>query len=215
MYEEPERTVKAPPTSFQEAVGGPLGMAETSLPAVAFVVAYTASGSDTNTASIVAVGLALVLAVARIVRRQSPIYALSGLVGVAFAAFVATRSGRAENFFLPGLLANAAYASAFLVSLAVRRPLVGVIVTKLDGEDSSWREDPLRVRAFVRATWVWAGVFLLRLLVQLPLYAAGAVVALGVAKTAMGLPLFGLGLWLTWLLVRRHRIPVSLRPDAA
>ncbi len=62
------------------------------------------------------------------------------------------------------------------------------------------------MRAFVRATWLWAGLFGLRLLVQLPLYLAGAVVALGVAKTAMGLPLFGIGLWLTWLLVRRHRI---------
>ena len=209
MDDDPERTTAAPPTSFQEAVGGPLGMAETSLPAVAYVVAYTATSSNTNTAAVVAVALALVLAVARIVRRQSPVYAVSGLIGVGFAAFVATRSGRAENFFLPGLLANAAYGSAFLISLAVRWPLVGVIVTKLDGEDNSWRDDPLRVRAFVRATWLWAGVFLLRLVVQLPLYAAGAVVALGIAKTAMGLPLFGLGLWLTWLLVRRHRIPAA------
>jgi hypothetical protein len=207
MADEPAEKIAAPPTSLREAVGGPLGMAETSLPAVAFVVAYTASGSDTNTAAMVAVGLALVLSVARIAKRESPMYALSGLIGVGFAAFVATRSGRAENFFLPGLFANAAYASAILISLAVRRPLVGIIVTKLDGEDDAWRRDPLRVRAFVRATWLWAGRFLLRLLVQLPLYLAGAVVALGVAKTAMGLPLFGLGMWLTWLLVRRHRVP--------
>lgn len=202
-----EQATAAPPTTLREAVGGPLGVAETSLPAVAFVIAYTASGSDTNTAAGVAVILALVLSVARIVKRESPIYALSGLVGVAFAAFVATRSGRAEDFFLPGLLANAAYAAAFLGSLAIRRPLVGIIVTKLDGEDDAWRKDPLRVRAFVRATWLWAGLFVLRLLVQLPLYLAGAVVALGVVKTAMGLPLFGVGMWLTWLLVRRHRIP--------
>ncbi len=207
MQSEPERTRAAPPTDLREAVGGPLGMAETSLPAVAFVVAYTASGSDTDTAAAVAVGLAIVLTLARLVRRESPVHALSGLVGVAFAAFVATRSGRAENFFLPGLLANAAYASAFLISLAVRRPLVGIIVTKLDGEGDEWRGDPARVRAFVRATWLWATLFLVRLIVQLPLYIAGAVVALGVAKTAMGLPLFGVGLWLTWLLVRRHRIP--------
>lgn len=207
MADEPAQTTAAPPTSLREAVGGPLGMAETSLPAVAFVVAYTASGSDTDLAAMVAVGLALVLSVARIAKRESPMYALSGLIGVAFAAFVATRSGRAENFFLPGLFANAAYAAAFLISLAVRRPLVGIIVTKLDGEDDAWRRDPLRVRAFVRATWLWAGLFVLRLVVQLPLYLAGAVVALGVAKTAMGLPLFGLGMWLTWLLVRRHRIP--------
>jgi hypothetical protein len=199
----------AVPLNLADAVGGPLGMLETSVPAVAFVVAYTASGSNTNTAAIVAVGLALVLTVARLVRRESPQHALSGLIGVGFAAFVATRSGKAENFFLPGLLANAAYASAFLISLAVRRPLVGIIVSKLDGEGDGWRQDPVRMRAFVLASWLWAGLFSLRLLVQLPLYLAGAVVALGVAKTAMGLPLFGLGLWLTWLLVRRHRVPAA------
>ena len=195
--------------NLTDAVGGPLGMLETSVPAVAFVVAYTASGSDTNIAAGVAVGLALVLTVVRLVRHESPQHALSGLIGVGYAAFIATRSGKAENFFLPGLLANAAYASAFLISLAVRWPLVGVIVTKIDGEEAGWRQDPQRMRAFVLASWLWAGLFLLRLVVQLPLYLAGAVVALGVAKTAMGLPLFGLGLWLTWLLVRRHRVPAT------
>ena len=195
------------PPSIAEVVGGPIGMAETALPAVAFTVAYTASGSDTNTAAIVAVGLALVLTVVRLARRESPQYALSGLVGVGFAAFVATRSGKAENFFLPGLFANAAYAAAFLISLAVRRPLVGIIVTMLDDGDNSWREDPRRMRAFAWATWLWAGLFLSRLLVMLPLYLAGAVVALGVARTAMGLPIFAIGLWLTWLIVRRVRTP--------
>ena len=188
------------------AIGGPLGMAEAALPAVAFVTAYTVSGSRTGVAAGVAVGLALVFAVARIVRGGSPRHALSGLVGVAFAAFVAARSGRAENFFLPGLLANAAYALAFLVSIAVRRPLVGEIVSRLDGEDGRWREDPGRVRTFARASALWAGLFLVRLAVQLPLYLAGAVVALGVARTAMGLPLFALGLWLTWWLVRRPAV---------
>ena len=207
MADEPERTTVAAPTSFQEAVGGPLGIAETSLPAIAFVVAYTVSGQDINAAAIVAVALALVLSVARIAKRESPVYALAGLVGVAFAAFIATRSGRAENFFLPGLLQNAAYGSAFLISLAARRPLVGVIVAALDGEGKEWRNDPERVRAFTRATWLWAALFTLRLVVQIPLYLAGAVVALGVAKTAMGVPLFALGVWLTWLLVRRHRVP--------
>jgi hypothetical protein len=204
---EPTDPEHAPPPSLAEAIGGPLGVAETSLPAVAFVVAYTVSGSDTNTAAEVAVGLALLLTVARLARRESPQHALSGLIGVGFAAFIATRSGKAENFFLPGLLTNAVCASAFFVSLAVRRPLVGIIVTKLDGEGDGWREDPGRMRAFVQATWLWAGLFLVRFVVQLPLYLAGAVVALGIARTALGLPVFVLGLWLTWLLVRRHRVP--------
>ena len=202
---EDARAERPAPTTIAEAVGGPLGIAETAVPAIAFVVAYTISGSDTNTAAAVAVGLAVVLAVARLVRRESPRHALSGLIGVGFAAFIATRSGKAEDFFLPGLLFNAAYASALLISIAVRWPLIGVIVTKLDGEDNSWRDDPRRVRAYRLATWLWVGLFSLRLLVQLPLYLAQEVVALGIARTAMGLPVFALGLWLSWLLVRGVR----------
>jgi Protein of unknown function (DUF3159) len=178
------------PPDLAEAVGGPLGIAETVLPGVAFVVAYTASGSDTRLSAIVAVAVAAVLTAARLARRETVRHALSGLVGVVFAAFIAERSGKAENFFLPGLLLNAAYATAFLVSIAIRRPLVGLIV-------------PHAPRAAaIRASWVWVGLFGLRLAVQLPLYLAGAVVALGVARTAMGVPLFALGIWLSWLLVR-------------
>jgi Protein of unknown function (DUF3159) len=205
--DDAEPRARRSPTSIAEAVGGPLGMAETALPVVAFTVAYTASGSNTNTAAIVAVGLALVLTVARLARRESPQYSLSGLIAVGFAAFIATRSGKAENFFLPGLLANAAFASTFLISLAVRRPLVGIIVMALDGGDSSWRQDPRRMHAFARATWLWAGLFLSRLVIMLPLYLAGAVVALGVARTALGLPIYALGMWLTWLIVRGVRTP--------
>ena len=91
------------------------------------------------------------LTLARLAKRETPLHALSGLIGVAFAAFIATRSGRAENFFLPGLLANAAYAAAFLISIAVKHPLVGLIVANLDGEGSAWRRDPQRARAFVLA----------------------------------------------------------------
>jgi hypothetical protein len=197
---DPDRP--APPTLL-EAVGGPLGMAETALPAVAFAAVYPLSGQSTQTSAAVAVGVAVVLVLLRLARRESPRYVLPGLIGVGFAAFIAARSGKAENFFLPGLLANAAYATAFLVSIAIRKPLVGVIVGQLDGEGNRWQDDPVRLRAFIRASWVWVGLFLARLAVQLPLYLAGAVVALGIARTAMGIPLFGLGLWLTYRLVRR------------
>jgi intracellular septation protein A len=187
-----------------EAIGGPLGAAETALPGIAFVVAYTATGQDTELSAIVAVASAAVLAVVRLVKRQTPRHALAGLVGVVFAAFVATRSGKAENFFLPGLLLNAAYAAGLLISLAIRRPLIGLIVGQLDASAGDWRTDPSRRRAVTQATWMWSGLFLVRLAVQLPLYLAGAVVALGIARTAMGIPLFALGIWLTWLLVRNR-----------
>ena len=198
-----DETKQEEPPSLMEAMGGPLGIAETSLPAVAYAAVYPFT--NTNTAAIVAVAVAVVFAVARLVRHQTPRHALSGVVGVGFAAFVAARSGKAENFFLPGLLLNAAYAAVFFISASIRRPLVGYLVGQLDGEGTAWRQDPARVRAFTRASLVWSALFGLRLAVQLPLYIAGAVVALGVARTAMGIPLFALGLYVTYRLVRGHR----------
>lgn len=199
-----DQTHQEEPPSLMEALGGPLGIAETSLPAVAYAAVYPFT--DTNPAAIVAVAVAAVFGLARLVRRQTPRHALSGVIGVGFAAFVAARSGKAENFFLPGLLLNAAYAAVFFVSASIRRPLVGYLVGQLDGEGTAWREDPIRLRAFTRASFMWSGLFGLRLAVQLPLYIAGAVVALGVARTAMGIPLFALGLYVTYRLVQRHRM---------
>lgn len=207
----PEREPEPP--SMMEALGGPLGIAETSLPAVAYAAVYPFT--DTNVAAIVAVAVAVVFGVARLARRQTPRHALSGIIGVGFAAFIAARSGKAENFFLPGLLLNAAYAAVFFVSATIRRPLVGYIVGQLDGEGTAWREDPVRLRAFTRASLMWSALFGLRLAVQLPLYIAGAVVALGVARTAMGIPLFALGLYLTYRLVQRHRVERPPAPGSA
>lgn len=174
------------------------------MPPVAFVVAYTASSQDTSVAAAVALGVGVLMALLRVARRETPQYTITGLIGVGIAAFIATRTGKAENFFLPGLLLNAAYATAYFVSIVIRRPLIGLIVSGLTGGGAAWREDPVLLRVYSRASWLWVGLFLTRLLVQLPLYLAGSVTALGVARTAMGVPLFGLGVWLTWLLIRGH-----------
>ena len=40
---------------------------------------------------------------------------------------------------------------------------------------------------------------------QLPLYLTGAVVALGVARVAMGVPLFTVVIWLSWLILRTRQ----------
>jgi hypothetical protein len=202
------------PPSLTAAVGGPLGIAESAVPAALFVAVYTLGGNETTPAAVAAVVVAAVLAIARLVRRQTLQFALSGLAGVALAAFVVSRTGRAEDFFLPGILINAAYAAAYLVSIVVRWPLMGLILGSLAGQGTAWREDPQLMRLYTLASWVWFGLFVLRLAVQLPLYAAGALVALGVAKVAMGIPLFALGLWLTFLLVRRATPPAPAAPAA-
>lgn len=184
------------------AIGGPLGLAESSIPAALFVAVYTLGGEDTKLAAIVAVAVAVVLTALRLLRGQTPQFALSGLVGIALAGFIVSRTGKAEDFFLPGLLFNLGYAAAYLVSIVVRWPLIGVIVALLSQQDSSWRRDPEKMRAYDRASWLWVGLFSLRLAVQLPLYLASALVALGTTRVVMGVPLFVLGLWLTWLLIR-------------
>jgi hypothetical protein len=203
-----ERTPDAPTLeSLTASLGGPLGIAESMLPATAFVIVATASGQDTRLSAIIAVAVAAVLAVARMVRRQTPIYAVSGVIGVAIAGYVASRTGKAENFFLPGLLLNVAYATAYIVSILVRWPLIGVIVAAIARTGNGWRDNPARLRAYSQASWVWVGLFLSRIAVQLPLYLAGALVALGTARIAMGVPLFVVGAWLSWLVLRRTEWP--------
>lgn len=49
---------------------------------------------------------------------------------------------------------------------------------------------------------MWIGMFALRLTVQLPLYLSDQVAALGVAKLALGTPLYALVIWFTWLSAR-------------
>ena len=198
---------------FLHALGGRHGIADSSLPGLAFVIAYTASGQELDVAIWTAVGIGAVLFAIRIARRETLQFALAGFVGVAIAAFIANQTGRAEDFFLPGLFLNLAYAAAYLISIAIRWPLLGVIVGPLNGEGMEWRNDPERLRLYSRASWIWVGVFTLRLAVQLPLYFADELVALGVAKTAMGFPVFALAAWLSYLVLREGGWRLNRQPS--
>lgn len=185
-------------------VGGWRGMLDSGIPGVLFVAVFGVV-RDLSTAVWVAVGAAALLTVLRLLARETVQHALSGLVGIAICAFVATRTGRAQDFYLPGLLINVGYALGYVASILVRWPLLGFVVGPLGGWGlTGWRSEPALVRAFARASWVWVAMFLLRVAVQLPLYLAGesAVGALGIARVAMGLPLFAVSCWFTWLLLR-------------
>jgi hypothetical protein len=171
---------------------------DSTVPTAAFLIGYLATGSQLRPALIAAVAAGVLVAVLRIVRRESPRHILTGFLGVAIAAFVASRSGRAQDFFLPGLLLNLGYAAAFGISALIRRPLVGIGVQTMTGDGGSWREFPPLRRAVYRATWCWTALFGLRLAVQLPLYFVGAVGVLGTAKLLLGFPLFLLGAFLTY-----------------
>ena len=68
------------------------------------------------------------------------------------------------------------------------------------------------MRRYTAATWLWIGLFAARLAVQVPLYLDGDVGWLGTARLVMGIPLWALVLWLTWILVRR---PATAGPRPA
>lgn len=188
-------------TVLSQALGGKRGVIDSSLPILVFVIAYMVTDNDVRTSVYAALAGGGLVALLRLVRKQSLQQVLAGFMGVAVSAWLASRTGKAEDFFLPGLLINIGYGSAMLLSVLVGHPLIGHLVALLGGP-SSWRQDPAMKRRFAIATWMWVGVFGLRVAVQTPLYLVGAVEALGVAKVVLGLPLYLLAVWMTWQIAR-------------
>lgn len=196
---------------LDKAVGGWRGMIDSGVPPIVFVVAYLVTGQELNPSLVAAVVSGAILAVVRLARRESLSQVLGGFLGVALSAFFASRTGRAEDFFALGLLINIAYGGAFLVSILVRWPLIGVIVNAMRGDSSGWRSDPAMMAAARTTSWLWVAMFGLRLAVQLPLYLVGAIGPLSVAKILLGWPLFLLTAFLTYRIMH----PVIHAADAA
>ncbi len=187
--------------SFSEAIGGWRGLVESAAPGVVFVAAFPIWGGWViPVAASVAVVVAMV--VLRLVQGTALTQALSGVVGVGIGAIWAWRSGNAGGYFVPGLWANAGYLAGVLLSMAVRWPVAGIAVGLVHGTGAQWRTEPGGMKRAQIATGVLALAFALRLAVQVPLYLADQVAALGTAKLVMGLPLFALALWVMWLVVR-------------
>ncbi|WP_413449868.1 DUF3159 domain-containing protein [Georgenia phoenicis] len=197
--------------SFADAIGGVRGLVESVAPGLVFVVVYLVAGQELLPPLVASLAVAVVLVVARLVGGTPVTQALGGVLGVVIGVVWAWRSGEAQDYFAFGLWTNAAYAVALLVSVLVRWPLVGVVVALLRQEGFAWRTDPAqraRLRRYTAVTWLWIGLFVARLAVQLPLYLDASTAWLGTARLVMGVPLWALSLWFTWLLVRE-------RPDAA
>ena len=179
------------------AIGGWRGLVESSLPAVAFLVLFTVT-KELNLSLIAALVAAAAFTLIRLVQGSKLVSALTGLVGVAICAFAAYRTGNASDYFVVGFWTNGLYSLAYLVSMAVRWPITGLIFGLIRGEGLAWRQNPVRVRQYMLATWIITILMLLRLVVQMPLYFANSVEALGATRLIMGLPLYALGVWLAW-----------------
>jgi len=197
---------------FSNKPGGltsPRGLAESVLPMTVFSAAY-GLGLDLKPAVLAALAVSVFFALWRLVRREPVMQAVGGVFGIALGAWLALRTGRAVNFALPSLWKNSIQLALFAVSALVRWPLVGVMLGFVVGEGLHWRAVPRRARAYAWATWLWAGMFAVRLAVQVPLWLAGAAAVLALANVVLGLPLFALVLWGTWAIVKR--VPVATPP---
>jgi hypothetical protein len=188
--------------SLLASMGGVQGILESVLPGFLFVLFFSVS-RDAQLAVVVSAITGVLFVIARIVARKPLAQAISGLIGIGIAAFLALREGGSgRDYFITGFITNLTYLVPLLGSVLVRWPLIGLIAGLLLGEKTAWRKNKSEVRIFTAATLLWVGIFAARLLVQWPLYLANNLEALGTAKLIMGLPLYAAGLWVTWLMLR-------------
>lgn len=201
-------------TQLLSSIGGWQGMLVAGLPAVVFVVVNATTGLRPAIIAAVATGVALTGY--RLVRKQSVQQAVSGLFGVLVAALIAARTGQARGYFLFGIWQSFVYAVPFIVSVLVRRPLVGLVYEFLDptpplGAGRPWYRRRRLLVGYTVATLIGAALFLARGFVQLALYGENATGWLAFARIAMGYPLFVIAVGAGWWVIRRARAHAS--PD--
>lgn len=212
-----------PPFSEQMAqqLGGWRGLVESGIPVLVFVLANMALGPFFETgdtlavvgdkpalklAIIASVGVAVLMAVVRLLQGKPVRFAVNGLVGIAIGAVLAWRSGEERSFYLPGIIYSMCYGLALLGSVGIRQPLVGWIYSVVaDGGRKDWRDDPRLVRTFAWLTVLWAATYIVKAGLQWLLYLAHADVALGVARIVLGYPPYLLLLALTIWSVKRYK----------
>jgi hypothetical protein len=199
------------------ALGGRRGVLEGAVPTALFTVLFVTT-HELKMSLIVSVVVTAVLLVVRVVQRQPVQFVLNALVGVGIGALFASRAGgsdeaKAVAYFLPGIIYNAVYAVAFIVSIIIGWPLVGFLVGSVTGDPTEWHKDRGLVRLCSLLTAVMAVPCIVRVLVQYPLYLSGHAGWLGTSKLALGWPLqlasFAVMIWL----LSRNRTP--LEPDLA
>lgn len=193
---------------LSKAIGGWRGLVDSALPSMLFILIFVFQ-QDLNKALIAALILGGILLLIRLLEKKPLTQVISGFVGLSISVLITWRTKDASNFFLTGIITNAVYGFALLVSVLIRKPLIGYLVGTLVGDTSGWLKHPLLVRAYTIVTWLWVGVFGLRLVVQIPLYLNDSVALLGSVKIFMGWPLYLLSVWLTYQIVQTARAKIK------
>jgi len=193
---------------LSKAIGGWRGLVDSALPSMLFILIFVFQ-QNLNNALIAALILGGILLLIRLFEKKPLTQVISGFVGLSISVLITWRTKDASNFFLTGIITNAVYGFALLVSVLIRKPLIGYLVGSLVGDTSGWLKHPLLVRAYTIVTWLWIGVFGLRLVVQVPLYLNDSVALLGSVKIFLGWPLYLLSVWLTYQIVQTARAKIK------
>ncbi|MCR3747512.1 DUF3159 domain-containing protein [Lentzea californiensis] len=175
--------------SLASLLGGRGGALDASLPPLAFVAGWLLFGHSIGAGAIAAVVCGLVIGIVRFVRGEKPRAVVFSVLAVVAASLVALYTGRVEDFFLIQLLSNVASALVWAGSIAVRWPLLGVVVGTLLGQKTRWRRDPALLRAYSIASWPWVGQYALRVAVFTPLWLDAQIYWLATLRLALSWPL--------------------------
>jgi hypothetical protein len=197
-----------------KALGGRRGVIESAAPMATFTLTYVIT-HELKVSLIAAISFAAALLLLRLAQRSSPQFVLNSFFGILLAALFASRSGKAEDAFLPGIMYNAIYSVALVLSIVLRWPVVGFMVGALTGDPTGWRSDPAMLRLCSRLTWLLALPCILRVLVQYPLYKAGEVGWLGTSKIVLGWPLQVATFVAMGALLARGRTPTRSGADGS
>ena len=193
------------------ALGGKKGLIDSGAPSILFLIVFNVA-DNLKTALYSAVATSAILTIIRLFKKDTIQHVISGFIGVAFCAYLANRTGNANDFFLPKFLTNFVYGTVYLIANVVGWPILGLVLGPILGENLLWRKHPERKKAYIRAGWLWVAMFYLRLLVQVPIYLRGPenLTLLGSVNLAMGYPLFAAAAYGSWLILRK--VP-SVRAD--
>ena len=196
----PEAAHRTPAERVMEQLGGVPGMIYSSLPVLVFVGTSRLLGLSAAVGA--ALGIATLILLWRLIRRESAQPAVSGLIGVVVCALIAYMLGESKGYFLLGIWTSLLWAAVFAVSILIRRPVVGYIWSWLGGHDRAWRDVRRAVYAFDIATLTWVLVFAARFVVQQLLYDSDHTGWLVVARISMGWPLTAASAVVTYLAIR-------------
>ncbi|MEV4413281.1 DUF3159 domain-containing protein [Catellatospora sp. NPDC049609] len=189
--------------SFADLLGGRRAAIDATLGPLAFGIGFAAAGQSLEWGVAAAIAVSVLVGIWRLTRGDKFGAVLLGLLGVIVAALIALYTGRPEDFFFIRVATNAASALCWAISIALRWPLLGLVVGGVLGQRTAWRRDPALLRAYSRASWVWVGQYAVRLAVWLPLYWTGQIEALSVTSAALTWPLVAACLAVSWYVMRR------------